>query len=138
MVIGPGSVNFSRRLVWARASRALVACTRPLRPRGTTHGRHHGLVAVLADAHFDPPGKIDAFDMLEKAVDEMLTRLLAVGHDVDSRILLLLDDEQRGIALGRRELRAGKPPRRPELVGLGEPGWVGQAAGDRGGAHRTP
>ena len=110
----------------------------PLEPHRADDGRHHGLVAILADAHFDAPGKIDALDMLEKSVNEMLTRLLAVRHDVDSRVLLLLDDEQRGIALGRRELRTGKPPRRPQLVGLGKPGRLGQAAGDRGGEHRVP
>jgi hypothetical protein len=36
MVMGPGSVNFSRRLVWARAACASMACTRPLSRTGPT------------------------------------------------------------------------------------------------------
>ncbi len=68
------------------------------------HGRYHGFVAVLTDAHFDPPSEVDAVDLFEKSVDEMLTRLLAVGHDVDARVLLLFQHEQSGIALGGRKL----------------------------------
>ncbi len=34
-----------------------------------------------------------------RAMDEMLSRLLAVGDDVDAAIFLQLDREQRGIAL---------------------------------------
>ncbi len=36
MVIGPGRVNFSRRLVWARAACASKACTRPFSRTGAT------------------------------------------------------------------------------------------------------
>jgi len=33
-------------------------------------------------------GKVDAFDLLQKAVDEMLARLLAFGDDVDAGVFL--------------------------------------------------
>ena len=84
MVIGPGRVNLSLRLVWARASRASVACTRPLQAQRADHRRHHRLVAVVADAHLDLVREIDAVDEFEEAVHEMLARLLAVGDDVDA------------------------------------------------------
>ncbi len=97
MVIGPGRVKRSLRVVCARANRASAACTRPRSRSGAVDGRHHRLVAVVADAHLDPPGEIDPLDVLEKAVHEMLARLLAVADDVDAGILLQLDREQRRI-----------------------------------------
>ena len=38
--------------------------------------------------------EVDALDLLQKAVHEVLARLLAVGDDVDPRVLLLLDNFQ--------------------------------------------
>ena len=100
-------------------------------------GRHHRLVAVVADAHLDLAVEIDAVDEFEKAVHEMLARLLAVADDVDAGVLLLLDGEQGGVELGGGELVARELPRRPQLVRLGEPGRLRQAAGDGGGEeHR--
>ncbi len=51
-------------------------------------------------------GEIDALDPLQEAVDEMLARLLALGDDVDAGILLQLDRQHRGVALGAGELVA--------------------------------
>jgi len=59
-----------------------------LTPQRSGDGRHFRVVAMVADAHCDPPGKIDTLDVLEKAVNEVLARLLAIGHDVDPGILL--------------------------------------------------
>src|SRR5207237_10814052 len=69
------------------------------------------------------------------AVDEMLARLLAVAHDIDACVLLFLEPQQRRIALGLSESGAFGAPRRPELVRLGEPGRLRQAAGDGGLEH---
>ena len=113
IVIGPGSVNLSLRVVWARASRASRACTRPLRRSVAGDRRHHRLVAVGADPDLDLAGEIDPVDEFEKAVDEMLARLLAVGDDVDAAILLQLEGEQGGVALGLLELGPCDAPRRP-------------------------
>jgi hypothetical protein len=57
-------------------------------------------------------------------MDEVLARLLAVGDDVDAGILLQLDGEKRRVALAGFEVRPGKPPRRPQLVGFGK-AWAG-------------
>jgi hypothetical protein len=65
-------------------------------------------------------------------VHEVLTRLLAVGDDVDAAILLQLEREQSRVALGILECCAGDSPRRPQPVRLGEPGGLGQASCDRG------
>ena len=46
-----------------------------------------------------PAVEIDAVDAFEKAVHEMLPRLLAVADDVDAGVLLELQREQRGVAL---------------------------------------
>jgi len=104
----------------------------------TGYLRHHRLVALLADAHLDPLGEIDAVHEVEEAVDEMLSRLFAIGDDVDAGILLQLDGDEGRIALAGLEVFARKSPRRPQLVGLGEPGRLRQAAGDAGLEHLFP
>ena len=96
------------------------------------HGRAHRLVAIVADAHFDALVEVDAVDRLEKAVDEMLARLLAVADDVDAGVLLQFDRDQRGVVLGGGKLFALQAPRRPQFVRLREPGGFWQAAGDSG------
>ncbi len=101
------------------------------------HHRHHGLIAVGADAHLDLVGKVDAVDEFEEAVHEMLARHFAVADDVDASILLQLDRQQRGVELALREIVAGEPPLRPQLVGLGEPRRFRQAAGDGRGKHHV-
>ena len=90
------------------------------------HGRHHRLVAIVADAHFDLVGEVDAVDEFQEAVNEMLARLLAVGDDVDAGVLLELHREQRGVELACFEIAAGEAPLRPQFIGLGEPGWFRQ------------
>ena len=52
---------------------------------------HHRVVAIVADPHLHLVIKIDAFDVLEKAVHKVLPRLLAVGQDVHARVLLGFD-----------------------------------------------
>ena len=54
----------------------------------TGDGRHVGFVAVVADADAHAAGEIDTLDPGQKPVHEMLTRLLAVGDDIDAGILL--------------------------------------------------
>jgi len=82
-----GQGNFSWRAVWVRAMRASSAWTRRS-TAGCHHLRHHRLVAILADSHLDLVGEIDAFDLLQKAVDEMLARLLAFRSRCRHRHLL--------------------------------------------------
>ena len=84
----------------------LIGMDAALQPQRRHHLRHHRLVAVFADSHLDLVGEIDALDLLQKAVDEMLARLLALGDDVDAGVLLQLDRQQRGVALGARQLVA--------------------------------
>src|SRR5206468_884155 len=74
--------------------------------------------------------EIDAVDPFEKAVDEMLARLLAVADDVDPGILLELQCEEGGVALCFAERLAREPPWRPQHARLGQPGRLRQAAGD--------
>ena len=102
----------------------------PLEAQLLSDRRHHCLVAVGADPDLDLAGEIDAVDGLEKAVHEMLARLLAVGDDVDAAILLQLEGEQGRVALGVVECGAGEAPGRPQLVRLGEPSGFRQASGD--------
>jgi hypothetical protein len=93
--------------------------------------RDHRLVAIVADAHLDLVLEVDPFDGVEEPVHEVLPGLLAVGHDVQARVLLLLQPEECGIALEPREVCALRAPLGPELVGFGEPVRLGQAARDR-------
>src|SRR3546814_16594371 len=82
---------------------------------------YHRLVAVGADAHLDLVLEVDAVDEFEEAVHEMLPALFAVADGVQPGIFLLLDPQQRGIALGEIKLLAHGLPQRPQLVGLGQP-----------------
>jgi len=101
-----------------------------LQPQLGGHDRNQGVVAVVADAHLHLAAEIDAFDELEESVHEVLARLFPVRDDVDAGVFLLLEPEQRGVALRALERDAGAAPRRPELVRLGEPFGLGKAAGD--------
>ena len=62
----------------------------PLELQRAGHHRHHRVVAVVADAHLHLALEVDALDVLEEAVDEVLARLLAVGDDVQAGVFLLL------------------------------------------------
>src|SRR6516225_7993557 len=104
-----------------------------LEPQGTGHGWDHRLVAVGTDAHLDAPGEIDALDEFEKAVGEVLPRLLAVGYDVDAAVLLQLERDEGCVPLALFQSAAGEPPRRPQLHRLGKPCRLRQAAGNGGG-----
>ena len=99
---------------------------------GRYHLRHLGVVAVVANAHGDFVLKVDAVHLLQKAVNEMLTRLLAVTHDVKTRVFLRLDPQQRGVRLGLAQFVTLRLPLRPELLGLRQPGGFGQAASNGG------
>ena len=79
--------------------------------------------------------KVDALDLLQKAVHKVLARLLAVAHDVQPGVFLRLDPEQRGISLGLLQLSPLSTPLRPEFLGFRQPGRFGQAASDGGGEH---
>ncbi len=93
----------------------------PLQAQRRHHLRHHRLVAVGADSHLHLVGKIDALDVLQEAVHEMLPRLLPLGDDVDPRIFLQLDRKQGGVALGGGKLLGRRLPRRPQAIRLGKP-----------------
>ena len=96
------------------------------------HLRHHRLVAVVPDAHLDLVGEIDALDLLQKAVDEMLAGLLALGDDIDAGILLQLHRQHGGVALGAGKFVAFRLPGRPQHVGFGQPFRLRQGACDGG------
>jgi len=68
-----------------------------------------------------PPGKIDTLDVFEKAVHEVLTRLLAIGDNIDPGILLLLQRQQCRVALCLNERLTLQLPRRPQRARLGQP-----------------
>ena len=108
----------------------------PFEPQRAGYHRHHRLVAVVADAHLHLAAEVDALDELEETVHEVLARLLAVGDDVDARVLLALEPEERGVPLRLRELVAGEAPRRPQLFRLREPDRFGKAAGNGGFQHQ--
>jgi hypothetical protein len=137
MVIGPGRVNLSWRRVWARAIAASKPRTLCLRRSGSGDGRHFRVVTIVADAHRDPSGKIDTLDVFEKAVHEVLARLLAVGDDIDPGVFLLLQHQPRRVPLRLDERLTLQLPGRPQHPGFGQPSWLWQAAGDRGFEHVT-
>ncbi len=136
MVIGPGRVNLSFRVrVGARQPRFARVHARA-QPQFADDGRAHRLVAIVANAHFDAPFEVDAVDRFEKAVDEMLARLLAVADDIDAGVFLKLERQQSRVVFGVGEFIAFETPRRPELVRLREPCRFWQTAGDGGREER--
>src|SRR2546425_5554505 len=58
--------------------------------------------------------------------------LFSVGDDVDAGGFLVGEREAHRVALAFFEQRAFEQPGRPEFFGLGEPGRLGQAAGNGG------
>lgn len=92
------------------------------------HGRHARIVAI-ANSDRLALFEIDPVEVLDEGGDEMLARLLPVADDIDARVLLLLQRQTQGIALAFGQFLVLQFPGRPELFGLGEPGWLGQAAG---------
>ena len=103
-----------------------------LQAQWRNHLRHLRVIAAVADAHGDLVLEVDALDLLQKTMHKMLARLLAVANDVQPRVFLLLDPQQRRIRLGLLQFGALHLPLRPELFGLGKPGRFGQAAGNGG------
>jgi hypothetical protein len=97
--------------------------------------RHVDHVAVVADAHLGLTGPVDALDALEEAVDEVGAELLAVRDHVDPGRLLLLQPDQRRILLGALDRLPLVAPGSPELLRLGQPRGLRQAAGYRGLEH---
>ena len=79
--------------------------------------------------------EVDAIDLLQETVDEMLARLFTVADDIEAGVFLGLDPQQRGVGLGLQQFGAFGFPLRPEFLGFGQPGRLGQAASDRSGEH---
>jgi hypothetical protein len=57
--------------------------------------------------------KVDAVDEFQKAMDEMLARLLAVADNVDAGVFLQLERQQGRVEFALREIVALQPPLRP-------------------------
>ena len=96
----------------ARDSR-LEAVDAAAPPQRAGDGRHLGPIAIVADADRHGAGEIDAVDPGEKPMNEMLSRLFAVGDDIDAGVLLLLQRQHGGVALGFGERLALGAPGRP-------------------------
>ena len=101
-------------------------------------GRHLRVVTVVADAHPHPPPEIDALDLFEEAVHEMLPGLFAVGDDIDPGVFLLLQHQQRCVPLRLDERLALDLPRCPQHLRRGEPSRLRETACDRRLEHRYP
>ena len=79
--------------------------------------------------------KVDALDLLQKAMHKMLARLLPIAQDIKPRVFVRLDPSQRGIGLGSLQFGPSRLPFWPEFLGLGKPRRFGQTARDRGLKH---
>ncbi|SOO28380.1 hypothetical protein XAP6164_2380026 [Xanthomonas phaseoli pv. phaseoli] len=92
------------------------------------HGRHAGVVAV-ANPHRLALFEIDTAEMFDKGGDEMLTGLFAVADDIDAGMLLFLQRQPQCILLAFDQFGVLQFPGRPQGLGLGKPGRLGQATG---------
>jgi hypothetical protein len=84
----------------ATAERRFGAVHRAAALRLAGDGRHIHDVAVVADAYLGLEVPVDAFDRLQKPVHKMRAELLTIRHSGDAGVLLLLDPDERGVALG--------------------------------------
>ena len=105
--------------------------------RSDDHG-HLGLVAIVADTLVTLCSKSMPGDGFEKAMHEVLVRLLAVGDDVDPGIFLFFQPKQRGIALGSVEISPRVMPLCPKFAGFSEPERFRKTAGKGRGEHDSP
>ena len=55
------------------------------------HLRHHCIVTVVTDAHLHFVLEVDALDLFQKAMHEVLARLLSIAHDIQPSVFLGLD-----------------------------------------------
>ena len=94
--------------------------------------RHAGIVAI-ADSDGLALLEIDTVEVFDKGRDEMLPCLFAIADDIDAGVLLLLQGQTQRVLLALDQFITLQLPWRPELLGLGEPGGFGQAAGSGGG-----
>ena len=103
--------------------------------RGASYLARHGwagrLVAIAADTAFLPLVRVDPTQPLREAVHEVAAGLFPIGHDVDARPQLFADRDAGRVALRFGEIRAFEPPGREDAFGLGEPGRLRKAAGNR-------
>lgn len=74
------------------------------------HGGHFGLVAIGTHADDLATLVVDAFQMAEKAFNEVGTRPLAVGDDMDAAIFLKLERQQGGVCLAPDQRCVGTKP----------------------------
>ncbi len=74
----------------------------------------------------DALAEIDAVDLREEAMDEMLPRLLAIGDDVDAGVFLFFQGKQRRVALRFGERVALLRPRRPKHFGFASQNGFGR------------
>ena len=70
-------------------------------------------------------------------MDEVLARLLAVGHDVDAGRLLVLERRQHGVALALGQALRRQRHGAHSALRLGEPAGLGQTPGDRRQQHQA-
>ena len=103
----------------------------PAQAQWTGDCRHHRFVAIITYAHLDFVFEVNAFDLFQKAVYEVLAGLFAIGDDVDPGVFLPLQPQQRRIAFRRGQSLPRTLPRGPQLVRFRQPFRLRQAAGDR-------
>src|SRR3989454_10341145 len=84
---------------------------RPQTAKGPGDGRDLGLVAVRADPDRHAAGEVDAVDVLEEAVDEVLAGRLPPPRDVQPRRLPFPARDQDRVAPAFVERHAPDPPR---------------------------
>jgi hypothetical protein len=105
-----------------RARETDLICVNRSRPahrpddRGTV-----GFIPIAANTATLESGRIDAIERSGKAVYEVVSGLLAVGDDIDSRANLFEERDARGVGLRGAQCVARDMPTRPKLLRFGEP-----------------
>src|SRR5262249_54122684 len=95
-----------------------------------TSDRRFCLVALTARRLAAEGFHVDPGEPFEETPYVVAPALLAVGKDVEPRFLLHAEPMANGRVLGRLQVGARRPPRREQLLGVGNLHWLGQAADD--------
>ena len=88
------------------------------------------LIAVITNADTLAFCKVHTVDMLEEAVDKVLSELLTVADNINSRHLLFLEHDECGVAFALLKCLTRKLPGRPKPLWFRKPSWLGKTAGD--------
>ncbi len=104
-----------------------------VRPCHWPHDPWYRRLIPIADFHGCPVVVVDPVQPLDECGYKMPAGLFAIGHDVDTGVLLFPEDDPDRVMLCFDQLLALQQPGCPQLLRTRQPRWLGEASSNRGG-----